>query len=513
MVDGGDLVVPFKQVNKNYAIKAVIVCTENDLHDRTCQTLLCAGKHVCVESPMALSLSSAVELFQFAAFNNRILHVEHIELLTEFHIALRDLVISKKDSLAKSVKISFTGSSLPLNWGHPAFAGISRIARLWDLYGPLEVIDANLEIFSSSSKSVSFQMKVLFRSPYCSSPIEWTEKRAEGLARNTRVEISFADGTLYDSINLQKMNPGETVASSGHLSTKGLFAQDLDLFLDQIQILEKTSMVSNDHGRVHDILHKGGFETGNAYYSSQQCDKYLSASEIARTSGDVSMFSKPLTRKAATLRELSWMECSQRIVDKLEAVNAPDPWLDARILAIQVTQQQIHAAASSARLQSLKLHAAAIASASSSSSNTPVAVASSSTSSSNQAPSAFSAPTAASLPSIDLSLSNLVSSFSSSIPSTPVASSSSSSISNIVAATSSTSSNLVSRSPVVTALPKKRAASGAGAINLGISALSTGTTPAGSGMEIGIKKIISRDAGLIGVKFVGEARLNHTGFS
>ncbi|XP_075601434.1 biliverdin reductase A isoform X5 [Balearica regulorum gibbericeps] len=125
-------------------IHAAFISTENKTHEETIRMFLEAGKHVLVEYPMALSAKAAHELWEMAEQKDKVLHVEHIELLTEEYKQLKKEVAGK--DLVKGT-LHFTGSVLDENkTGFPAFSGIARLTWLIDLFGDLTVTSATREM-------------------------------------------------------------------------------------------------------------------------------------------------------------------------------------------------------------------------------------------------------------------------------------------------------------------------------------------------------------------------------
>ena len=63
-------------------VDAVVVCTPNHGHPAQVEAALRAGKHVAVEYPLAPDPGRARGLFELARNSERVLHAEHIELLS-----------------------------------------------------------------------------------------------------------------------------------------------------------------------------------------------------------------------------------------------------------------------------------------------------------------------------------------------------------------------------------------------------------------------------------------------
>lgn len=78
-------------------VDAVAVCSPDPTHPRLVRRALEAGKHVVCEFPLAGSARAARELYGLADSTQRVLHVEHIELLTPVarwmraHVRPRDI--------------------------------------------------------------------------------------------------------------------------------------------------------------------------------------------------------------------------------------------------------------------------------------------------------------------------------------------------------------------------------------------------------------------------------------
>ncbi|NXA52532.1 BIEA reductase, partial [Nothocercus julius] len=135
--------ISLEEALRSKDIHAAFISTENISHEETIRTFLEAGKHVLVEYPMALSAKAAHELWEMAEQKDKVLHVEHIELLTEEYKQLKNEVAGK--DLVKGT-LHFTGHVLDEKQaGFPAFSGIARLTWLVDLFGDLTVTSATRE--------------------------------------------------------------------------------------------------------------------------------------------------------------------------------------------------------------------------------------------------------------------------------------------------------------------------------------------------------------------------------
>lgn len=88
-----------------------------------------AGKHVCIENPLALDAVEARNLYDLADKVDRTLHVQHIELLSFQHQVLREKIDAKcfTGARVKSVEVRASGPVLPASAGPLPFSGISRL--------------------------------------------------------------------------------------------------------------------------------------------------------------------------------------------------------------------------------------------------------------------------------------------------------------------------------------------------------------------------------------------------
>ncbi|XP_006124170.1 biliverdin reductase A isoform X1 [Pelodiscus sinensis] len=200
---------------ENKEIHAAIISTDNKSHEENVRMFLEAGKHVLVEYPMALSASRARELCEMAEQKGKILHVEHIELLTEEYKQLKKEVAGKE--LVKGT-LHFTGGALDEERsGFPSFCGIARLTWLVDLFGDLTVTSATRE--EQKEKSYS-RMTAHFQTTH-KKPLTWIEERGPGLRRDKKINFCFKSGCLENLPEAPR-------------SAVGLFMQDQNLFAKKL---------------------------------------------------------------------------------------------------------------------------------------------------------------------------------------------------------------------------------------------------------------------------------------
>lgn len=187
--------VAFADVVADPVVAAALVCTPNLLHQAQACALLEAGKHVAVEFPLAATTAGARELLATARARDRVLHAEHIELLSVSQRAQRVRAASLGRPLGGALR--FTGSSdgwigEPGLAGSPALCALARLSRLVDLFGEADVASAALE---AGSRAWRLKVELEFRA---GGRALLVEERGPGIARATRWALRCEGGTLDD---------------------------------------------------------------------------------------------------------------------------------------------------------------------------------------------------------------------------------------------------------------------------------------------------------------------------
>ncbi|XP_027692795.1 biliverdin reductase A isoform X2 [Vombatus ursinus] len=196
-------------------VDVAYICSENVGHETSIRQFLDAGKHVLVEYPMTLSLASAQELWKKAEEKGKILHEEHIELLTEEFAFVKNEVRGKK--LLEGT-LHFTGSPLDRErFGFLAFSGIARLSWLVSLFGELAFVSAAME----EQKENQYQKMTVNLETVDKRPLTWIEERASGLKYERRINFLFESGRL-ESI------PPRTQGQ------KNIFLRDQDIFVRKL---------------------------------------------------------------------------------------------------------------------------------------------------------------------------------------------------------------------------------------------------------------------------------------
>ncbi|PSN16772.1 glycosyl transferase family 2 [filamentous cyanobacterium CCT1] len=125
-------------------LDVIMVCHINSEHSTVVAAALEANRHVVVEYPLALDAETAQALLTLAQSKQRLLHVEHIELLGGTHRALKANLAAvglpfyaRYSTLAPRRPAPRTWTYCPQLFGFPLVGALSRLHRLIDCFGPV----------------------------------------------------------------------------------------------------------------------------------------------------------------------------------------------------------------------------------------------------------------------------------------------------------------------------------------------------------------------------------------
>jgi hypothetical protein len=207
-------------------IDALILCTPNLLHAREARAGLDAGKHVLVEFPLAASAGEARALFEQARERQRVLHVEHVELLSASQRVQRGRIAAlgrpEGGELAFDAGLEGWIGDSDLA-GSEALRALARLHRLVDLFGEAEVGAVQLE----RGEGYRLCVELSFREGGSTRLIE---ERRPGRSRAVFWNVRCRNGLLDD--------PGAGPPGP-------VFREDLDVFVSRVR-LGASSYVSEE---------------------------------------------------------------------------------------------------------------------------------------------------------------------------------------------------------------------------------------------------------------------------
>jgi biliverdin reductase len=139
-------------------VQLVIISNLNSAHAEIARAALFAGKHVVVEYPLALEVSTAESLLSLAQNKGCLLHVEHIELMGGVHSALMaNLAAIGTPFYARYTTIT-PQHPAPHKWtynhdqfGFPLMGALSRLHRLTNAFGAVDAVSCQANYFPAET--------------------------------------------------------------------------------------------------------------------------------------------------------------------------------------------------------------------------------------------------------------------------------------------------------------------------------------------------------------------------
>ncbi|RCJ23099.1 glycosyl transferase family 2 [Nostoc sp. ATCC 43529] len=232
----------WKELVERQDIDLVVICTVNRDHGAIARAALTNGKHVIVEYPLSLDVAEAEELIALAKAQQKLLHVEHLELLGGMHQAL-------KQNLAKIGEVFYVRYSTinpqnpaPRKWtynhelfGFPLIGALSRLHRLTDLFGKVFSVNCHQRYWETESEyyqaclctsQLCFNSGLLAQVVYGKGETVWQSER--------KFEVHGEKGALIlDGDTGAFIQPGETTPIEIG-PRRGLFAKDTIMVLDHL---------------------------------------------------------------------------------------------------------------------------------------------------------------------------------------------------------------------------------------------------------------------------------------
>jgi biliverdin reductase len=222
----------------------VIVATVNREHGTIARAALQAGKHVVVEYPLALEVATAEELIALAQTQHKLLHVEHIELLSGIHVAL----VEALPAIGTPFYVRYASVNpqrpAPQKWtyqpelfGFPLIGALSRIHRLTQVFGTVVTVNCEARFWSNSglpdayvscicTAQLRFTSGLVAEVIYGKGEALWQAERSLVVqGEQGAIVIDGDQGTLIQADSTRAIDTG---------SRRGLFAKDTTMVLDHL---------------------------------------------------------------------------------------------------------------------------------------------------------------------------------------------------------------------------------------------------------------------------------------
>lgn len=233
----------WQQLVNHSDLDVVIIGTINRDHGLIAQAALQSGKHVIIEYPLALDYLVGKDLVELARKQNKLLHIEHIELLGGVHQALRRYLPEIGEVFYARYATIMPQNPAPRRWtyhqesfGFPLIAALSRLHRLTDLFGPVVSVTCQSRFWDTPeagyfracfcNAQLQFQNGLMADTVYAKGEICWQGDRSFVLHGD--------EGTLNFEGEQGKLIRGEEKTDLEVGSRRGLFTLDTQKVLDHL---------------------------------------------------------------------------------------------------------------------------------------------------------------------------------------------------------------------------------------------------------------------------------------
>jgi len=230
----------WQQLVERADVDMLVICTINRDHGAIARAALQNNKHVIVEYPLCLDVAEAKAIITLAQAQNKLLHVEHIELLGGLHQAL-------KQSLPEIGTVFYARYSTinpqrpaPRRWtynqelfGFPLSGALSRIHRLTDLFGTVATVSCQNRYWGNGvyqaclcTTQLSFTNGVVAEVTYGKGETLWQDER--------KFEVHGEKGGLIFDKEEGILVQAEATTPIEVGTRRGLFAKDTGMVLDHL---------------------------------------------------------------------------------------------------------------------------------------------------------------------------------------------------------------------------------------------------------------------------------------
>ena len=221
----------------------ILVCTVNQDHGAIALAALQSGKHVVVEYPLALNYAEAAAIVAQATDKQKLLHVEHIEIIGGLHQAIKEYLpqigkvfYARYHTIAPQRNVTRDWKYHKQMFGFPLNAALSRVHRLTNLFGEVDrvfcqnrywdVEDTDYFTACLCNAQLSFRNGIVADVTYGKGSVFWWGHRT--------FEIHGDQGTLLFEGEKGTLIRGQEKTSIPVVSRRGLFAKDTTMVLDHL---------------------------------------------------------------------------------------------------------------------------------------------------------------------------------------------------------------------------------------------------------------------------------------
>ncbi|WP_066381157.1 MULTISPECIES: Gfo/Idh/MocA family protein [unclassified Anabaena] len=237
-----EVVANWQDLVQRADLDLVIISTINSEHGAIARAALLAGKHVVVEYPLSVDVAEAEALIALAKTQQKLLHVEHIELLGGLHQALKQNLDKVGNLFYVRYSTINPQNPAPRKWtyhhemfGFPLIGALSRLHRLTDLFGEVFSVNCHQRYWETEpdyyqtcfcTTQLCFKSGLLAQVIYGKGESLWQYER--------KFEVHGENGGLiFDGDTGFFIQAGETTPIEVG-TRRGLFAKDTTMVLDHL---------------------------------------------------------------------------------------------------------------------------------------------------------------------------------------------------------------------------------------------------------------------------------------
>ncbi|NJR58069.1 MAG: Gfo/Idh/MocA family oxidoreductase [Cyanobacteria bacterium CRU_2_1] len=144
-------------------VDLVMIANVNRDHGAITRAALQAGKHTVVEYPLSLDIAEAETIIQLAEMQQKLLHVEHIELLSGIHQAIKTALPAIGTPFYVRYSSLKPERPAPQKWtydldlfGFPLVGAVSRVHRLINLFGKVATVSCRARFWGRMAPSNAY---------------------------------------------------------------------------------------------------------------------------------------------------------------------------------------------------------------------------------------------------------------------------------------------------------------------------------------------------------------------
>ncbi|RCJ28004.1 glycosyl transferase family 2 [Nostoc minutum NIES-26] len=232
----------WQQLVEREDVDLVVISTVNRDHGAIAKAALSQGKHVVVEYPLSVDAVEAEELIALAKAKNKLLHVEHIELLGGLHQALKQHLDKVGEVFYVRYSTINPQNPAPRKWtynhelfGFPLIGALSRLHRLTDLFGQVLTVNSHQRYWEIESEyyqtcfcitQLCFTSGLLAQVVYGKGETIWQPER--------KFEVHGEKGGLIFDGNAGILIQPEETTPIEVGTRRGLFVKDTTMVLDHL---------------------------------------------------------------------------------------------------------------------------------------------------------------------------------------------------------------------------------------------------------------------------------------